>query len=370
MDRATVAIVTLALFLVAGAERTVHARGVPLPLNSLLSLTFGDARHGWLLGTSCPPNTACTRVQIRRTYDGGHTWTHSTAPPARPGWVGTTGSNAVRALLFLDGQLGWAYGPALYRTVDGGASWQRMLVQGETLGMVRMSGHAWALIRFCSSSRSCSLSLMALSAGSSRVTGKAIVRGISVTDASLTKQGNILWVRYRTSVGRNAPGEWLERGSRAGTTWTRFVSPCAFSPYPGILAEWSSRLWLLCSGQPAAGSQLKTLYLSTSAARHWTTVSGGSTRGGGVPSSGYVSSLVASRGSDLWLTLDRGTLWKSTDGGRAWQVAVPASEANPPLGNMGPVTFVSMRRGFVLGGLNRLLSTGDGGRHWSLHRAQ
>src|SRR5262249_33945043 len=68
-------------------------------------------------GQCGPPHpNICT--SIAATDDGGHTWYGVSAPDAgAPG--GATGGSQLR---FLDGVNGWAFGPQLYATHDGGPS--------------------------------------------------------------------------------------------------------------------------------------------------------------------------------------------------------------------------------------------------------
>jgi photosystem II stability/assembly factor-like uncharacterized protein len=71
---------------------------------------------------------------------------------------------------------------------------------------------------------------------------------------------------------------------------------------------------------------------------------------------------------DAWLTLDRGTLLHSTDGGRDWGVGIAARFINPGVGEVGPVQFVNRTHGWVAGQagpLPMIYRTVDGGRHWA-----
>jgi hypothetical protein len=86
----------------------------PRPLSSaayLLSMSFADADHGWLLSHT---------EELYRTADGGQTWAGLGAPVA-------AGDEAYR-VQFSDREVGWlgtaSARPVAYKSVDGGVSWR------------------------------------------------------------------------------------------------------------------------------------------------------------------------------------------------------------------------------------------------------
>jgi photosystem II stability/assembly factor-like uncharacterized protein len=104
-----------------GGSRTVGPAGGPVPAGfHAVDLSFVDVNHGWALGTAPCAAPPCT--SIVRTTDGGHSWVGIPAP--RAPLAGSPGS--ISGLRFADRLRGYAFGiGASYRTVDGGASWQR-----------------------------------------------------------------------------------------------------------------------------------------------------------------------------------------------------------------------------------------------------
>lgn len=75
--------------------------------HSLRSLAFVDPIHGWVLADST----------LFATIDGGRSWSPFPVPDS--GYVTTLG-----AIFFLDARNGWAAGRDLYRTTNGGRSWE------------------------------------------------------------------------------------------------------------------------------------------------------------------------------------------------------------------------------------------------------
>jgi photosystem II stability/assembly factor-like uncharacterized protein len=81
----------------------------------VLDLSFVDRRYGYALGgffgTDAQPIEPPV-MAVMRTKNGGRRWTTVGAPPA-----------PVQHVAFTSPRLGWAFGPKLFVTRDGGASW-------------------------------------------------------------------------------------------------------------------------------------------------------------------------------------------------------------------------------------------------------
>lgn len=92
-------------------------QSLELPGDNLLSVSFADDNHGWIVGTS---------TLIYRTVDGGKSW--------KPGYLGPTatcspllkcGETLLRRVYFLNDRVGWiaGEGPTLLNTKDAGKTW-------------------------------------------------------------------------------------------------------------------------------------------------------------------------------------------------------------------------------------------------------
>lgn len=89
----------------------------------------------WLLGAERCGNAVCT--SIVHTVDGGRSFTTVRTPP----------SSHIDQLRFADALDGWAYGPQLWATHDGGLRWTRIDVPGSVTGMAFGDGFAYAVVR-------------------------------------------------------------------------------------------------------------------------------------------------------------------------------------------------------------------------------
>jgi hypothetical protein len=103
----------------------------PAPIGfAPMSVTFVSADEGWVLGSVACGSARCPAIE--RTDDGGRTWATVPAPKAAV-WsavdviVATSGISELR---FATPNDGWAFGPDLWATHDGGASWTKISVPG------------------------------------------------------------------------------------------------------------------------------------------------------------------------------------------------------------------------------------------------
>ncbi|HWD08041.1 MAG TPA: YCF48-related protein, partial [Actinomycetota bacterium] len=85
------------------------------------SVTFVSANEGWVLGGACATCTAA----ILHTADGGKTWAPVPAPAVPLAQAPDASNGGVSAIRFANANDGWLFGPELWSTHDGGASWSR-----------------------------------------------------------------------------------------------------------------------------------------------------------------------------------------------------------------------------------------------------
>ncbi|MGH9122578.1 MAG: WD40/YVTN/BNR-like repeat-containing protein, partial [Acidimicrobiales bacterium] len=117
----------------------------------------------------------------------------------------------------------------------------------------------------------------------------------------------------------------------AARSWSYVVDPCANPPEAATRLQVlpPTTVWLACAGQATSGYQGKSVYRSEDGGRHWTLAAracfpaSGCTPLGQLPAPGYLGDLHATSDAQAWLSLARGNLFETADGGRTWTPALP-----------------------------------------------
>jgi photosystem II stability/assembly factor-like uncharacterized protein len=331
--------------------------GAPTPFLGLspASVTFASADDGWVLGTGTCPSGPC--AAIARTVDGGRTWAAGTAPDAPIFPSPSDVSPGISGLRFADGRNGWAFGPDLWATHDGGTTWARLSIPGLAAGTMvealeTADGMAHAVVLDGGDFRVAS---SPVGADDFRLSAVRVPVGAGpVPSVQVVLSGAAGWLleNDRTVVG----GARLVNGA-----WAAWQPPCADVVGPAyVAASGPSELAAACDvglwGTPTGDH----LFLSHD---------GGSTfveSGTAVPlqmaaqAAAASPSVIVVAGSDS----TGATLVATFDGGRTWTVVA----------RLGAVTirdlgFTTADQGVVFatpaGGPASLLVTRDGGRTWS-----
>jgi hypothetical protein len=330
--------------------------GAATPLLGLspVSVTFVSPDDGWVLGTAPCSTGQC--AAIARTVDGGRTWTAGTAPdaPIFPGPSDVT--PGVSGLRLADARNGWAFGPDLWVTHDGGTTWARLAIPGLAAGttvaaLETAGGIVYAVVFDAGDYRVASSPVGTDDWSLSPV--RVPVGAGPVPSVQLVLSGGAGWLleNDRTVVA----GARLVNGA-----WVTWQPPCADVVGPAFLAASGPTdvaaacdvgLW----GNPAGDH----LYLSHD---------GGSTfveSGPAVPlqmaaqATAASPSVIVVGGSD-----STGTVLVATfDGGRTWTVV--ARLGTVAIADLG---FTTPTQGVVIatpaGRPATLLVTRDGGRTW------
>ena len=116
------------------AESSSSARPAPLqppPVPASFqptSVTFVSTSIGWVIGQAGTPGHCATQycTSVARTDNAGKTWFGVPAPLTGA----PDGASGVGGIRFLDGKNGWAFGPQLFATHDGGHTWTQVATDG------------------------------------------------------------------------------------------------------------------------------------------------------------------------------------------------------------------------------------------------
>lgn len=318
------------------------------------SVTFVSADVGWVLGTGACAGGPC--AAIARTGDGGRTWSPAPAPLTAVAEGPGQATSGVSGLRFADTNNGWAFGPDLWATHDGGTTWARVTIPGvpadapvfalETAGGIV---HAAVLdggdFRVASSpvgSDGWSVSPVRVPVGAGPV---------PVVQLVLSGAAGWLVENDRTVVG----GARLANGS-----WVAWTPPCADVVGPAFLAASSpTELAAACDVGLWSNPTGDHLYLSHD---------GGSTFSRSGTAAPLTTAAMAAMASPSAVVVggSDGTgsvLAATTDAGRTWKVV-----ARLPAGQIADLGFTTATQGVVIvggvGGSASLLMTRDGGQTW------
>jgi hypothetical protein len=360
---------------------SVNGSGEPVPPNFRpTSVTFIGTKVGAVIGQAGTPGHCATPycTSLAGTSDYGNTWYGVSAPLTGP----PDGTSGVGQLRFLDDSDGWAFGPGLWVTHDGGAHWARESTGGMRVTDLETAGNrAFALFATCSGTgaaygaRCTSFWLYTSLAGSNRwqpVPGAAagLGAGSGPASASLVLTG--------AANGRGyllAPSGQLLSGPLTGAAWTvtSQQEPCApGAPGPGgqptgaMLTAVSAQLVMVCASETSAAndSQTKSVVESSDNGVHWSAAEQ-------VPTAGIATSLAAqNQGQQVVLATDAG-IYLSGNAGGTWRL-VQASPAHAARGASGfsYVGMTSPADGVALPadpGLHEVFITTDGGASWQPH---
>lgn len=338
------------------------------------SVTFVSADQGFVLGTAPCSTPPCTSLVA--TDDGGATW-HGLPAPVAPLAASLDDPSpddapgAISEVRFGDHLDGWAFGPGLWSTHDGGEHWTEQHLDGTVTDLASADGVTYAVVTTCPTG--------ACESGATLYRTDATADDWQVVDdAGLPTQGGQIELHARAAwfVGPATVdgGGATFLSSPDGTTWTSHDDPCAADDafLDSVAPVDTTHLFLLCVNDPGAGSQGKSVRSSSDAGV--TTVAAGAP-----PRGGIASEIAAADSSHLAVTAQSGAsfIYRSDDGGRSWTTVDDLPDGGAGFRDLG---FTTSTQGVVISGEpstgspastdgapagSRLLMTHDAGATWA-----
>ncbi len=388
--------------------------GIQVPRNfQPTSVTFVSQSIGAVIGQAGTPGhcaiipTVCT--SLAGTSDYGTRWYGVSAPVTGA----PDGASGVSQLRFLNARDGWAFGPELWVTHNGGAHWKQEKTYGmRVTGLETAGAGAFAIFASCTgagpdyAAHCTSFSLYSSAADSNAwqlvsgpvadlpapgtgvgqtASGTGAGQTASGTGAGQTASASLVLVGGGTGGGTGyllAPSGELLSGPLSGGAWTVASGPVVSQHVPcrpgapgpsgqpvgTLLAANANLLVLACTSatSTASDTQAKLVVESTDGGVHWSTI-------GAAPKTGIATSVaIQAQDSLVVLATDAG-IYLSADGGRTgtWQRTQPSpSGAAPGAAGFSYVGMTSPTRGVALPAdakLHEVYITTDGGSNWQPH---
>jgi hypothetical protein len=353
--------------------------GDPVPQNfQPTSVTFVGA-IGAVIGQAGTQGHCATAycTSLAGTSNYGSTWYGVSAPVTG----GPEGSSGVSQIRFLNTSDGWAFGPQLWVTHDGGRNWTQEDTDGMRVTDLETAGNrAFALFATCTGSgpdyaAACTaFSLYTSTAGSDQWQPAAgPVSGLGPAGSGLAASASLVLTESQGYL--LAPSGELLSGPLTGGAWTvaSKQEPCLpGAPLPdgqpegALLAADASELVLVCASgtDNATDSQTKTVLESSDNGVSWSAPRS-------VGPAGIATSVATQgQGSLVVLATDAG-IYLSGNGGNSWDL-VQGSPAGATAG-AGGFSYIGMTSpldGVALPAdplLHEVYITTDGGRNWQAH---
>jgi hypothetical protein len=323
---------------------------------------------GWVIGQAGVTGKCATQycTSIARTGDSGQTWTGVPAPYAGA----PNGASGVGQIRFLDETNGWAFGPQLFATTDGGGTWAEQDTGGKRVTALETVGNrAFAIFATCSgtgayfAAQCTGFSLYSAGAGQgiwSPVAGAAnLSDGGQNSSASLvltSTKGYLLAPDGSLYAGPvDGTGTWQQVSSHPAdaATCTPGAAQADGQPSGALLTTANNAGVVLACTLPGGGADVFT---STDGGAAW--------QQAGTVSGGRVTTAATQEGGGIVLSTSDG-IQVSKDNGQTWHLS--ASGSSGPPGGFGWVGMTSQTQGVALPAdpfQHMAWFTFDGGQTW------
>jgi hypothetical protein len=262
----------------------------------------------------------------------------------------------VSGLRFANATVGWAFGPSLHATTDGGRTWTHETVPGggrRVMALAADSDQAIAVVNPCSARKSFSDCRRPVTIWRSSPPGSPWQRvGMDLPDA---------WAAVAAVHGQTGyvviPNERLRHGafvaSRDGVTWSPRRNPCRTDRDEMLLSVapiTDTRVALQCVAAIGFGQAAKHAYRSNDAAA--------STRSAGVsPLLGITTQIAASpNGTIAMASYSIGSWIYRNAGGATWTKSADLGDGGE---GWNDIDFTTNQTGFVIHGPEAMFGPGE-----------
>jgi hypothetical protein len=330
-----------------------------------LDLTFVSASLGWVLGEiPCPALAQCAAVE--HTSDSGASWSAVHAPTAAVS-NGNGQIDCLHAVPCVDGMrfgsatAGYAFGPALFHTLDGGQTWQQESSSTPTLSLeyagrsaFRIAGYGATLDCF----GGCHIQRAAVTGGPWTDTGIVI----PMAGAAIVPEGSqrIYGFGLANSAGGASNKKATVYYSRdGGVSWNSRADPCPGNSFTvGAATAPTWHLAILCRTDASTPTVLirsddggLTFHSGTPVPVEFTLTMGSATTFSGLTSASSAESIAT-----------------SFDSGAHWRVTLTCPNGPYPVNQVLALGYQDARTAHVICPESTVWRSQDGGATWNQAR--
>jgi photosystem II stability/assembly factor-like uncharacterized protein len=317
-------------------SRQPSPTGGPVPAGFLVqSATFVSADQGWVLGTAPCSTAPCT--SIASTDNDGASWVGLPAPSdgltaPTPQQPATQGVSEIR---FADNLNGWVFGPDLWSTHNGGATWTQITAGpagSQVVDLESSAGHVDVITEQCPPDQTaCPAQLWEGTVSSDSFTAVAQFQlaptfGYATPVLALhDNTGYLVTTTGSQSTGLIITGD--------GKTWTAVANPCpaGYQNQIAVAPVDTVRAAILCVTGAGAGSTKKLLLATSDAGHTWLP------EGTPPPAEGDGGAISAADVGTLAIATSSGTseIYRSSDGGASWSSVLTLNDSGVGWGDFG-----------------------------------
>jgi hypothetical protein len=344
----------------------------PVPANfDATSATFIGLHTGWVIGQAGTPGRCSTQycTSVAHTTDAGQTWSGVPAPLTGA----PDGAAGVSQIRFLTANDGWAFGPELFATTDGGQHWAKEGTGGQRVTALETVGdRAFAVLASCTgtgtgfAAQCTNFSLYSTLAGQdgwSPVSGATgLAAGGQAGSASLVLNGGRGYLLapdgsvYAGAIDGTGSWQQVSSSPAGGASCSPGTAQASGQPSGAFLAAASTTSLVLDCDRPTAAGGGTQVFTSSDGGRAWQRT--------GPVFGATVTAAAAQPGGEIVLAATDG-IWVSQDGGSSWQ----ASALGPtgPAGGFSWVGMTSNDQGVAIpadSSRHQLWFTFNGGESW------
>lgn len=339
----------------------------------ILDIAFIDERYGWVLGrsTDCGLQRICP-VAMSMTRDGGETW-HAIPAPATY-QSGSIAPGGVEHIRFANRSDGWAFGPSLFSTHDGGLTWKEYPRMGEIVALEVTGRSVWAIERTCADvpPDACNLSLLVSTIDDQEWQPAPVQPALQNDGLQLVRPSEQqAWILHRGVLFKTDDG---------GMNWTRHIIPCGGThpQMPQISSIDAQNLALLCTGSGSEAMIPSLLYISSNGGEEWQLASEIHLPLDNPQETHQALNDFAMPSPDrAFIAMARSTLFSTTDNGTTWNMAITAEDmsALEEGGGVWRVYFADEQHGWSIANIwneqtetvdQVLYHTDNGGENWKI----